>query len=102
MLKKIITLTALATLATLATPTKADAWGAARVGAVRVGPRGGVYGASRTVVAGPRGIAVGGRAGGVGYGGAYRAGYGGYRGYGGGYRAGYGGGAYGYRYGYIR
>jgi hypothetical protein len=103
MLKKIIPLTALAVLATLAIPAKVDAWGAARVSYARVGPGGGVYGGSRTVVAGPRGVYAGGRVGGVGYGGAYRAGYGGA--YGGGYRygyGGYGGGAYGYRYGYIR
>src|SRR5262245_40331564 len=97
MLKKIITLTALAILTNLILPAKLDAWGAARVSATRVGPRGGVYHASRTVAAGPRGVYSSGRAGAVGYGGGYRAGY---RSYGGGY--GYRGGAVGYRYGYIR
>jgi hypothetical protein len=100
MLKKIIVVAMVAVLAALLTPSKVDAWGAARVGGVRVGPYGGVHAASRTVVAGPRGVAVGGRAAGVGYGGAYGRSYGGaYR-----YNYGYGGGAAvgGYRYGYIR
>ena len=101
MLNKIFTLAMVAVLAALMTPTKMDGWGAARVSATRVGPAGGVYHASRTVAAGPRGVYAGGRAVGVGgYGGAYRAGYGG------GYRYNYGyagGGAVGgYRYGYIR
>jgi hypothetical protein len=83
-------------LAAFLAPSAVHAWGAARVSYGRVGPYGAV-GGSRTVVAGPRGVAVGGRGGAVG---AY-GGYGGYR-YGGavgGYR--YGGyGAYGgYRYG---
>src|SRR5262249_12798046 len=95
MLNKIITLGAVAVLAALLMPSKADAWGAAHVGYPHVGP-GGVYHAGRTVAAGPGGVYAGGRAGGVGYGGgAYRAGYGGAVGYGGGYggvyRGGYGG-----------
>src|SRR6516164_6413358 len=110
MLKKVISLTALAVLATLTIPAEVDAWGAARVSATRVGPYGGVHHASRTVAAGPGGVYSGGRAYGVGgYGGAYRAGYGGaarYGGYGGsgGYRyGGYGYGGYRYGgYGYIR
>jgi hypothetical protein len=95
MLKKVITLTALAVLATLTIPAPVDAWGAARVSATRVGPYGGVHHASRTVAAGPRGVYSAGRVGGVGYGGAYRGGYRGYAGYGGAYGGGY-------RYGYIR
>jgi hypothetical protein len=99
MLNKLLTLTAVAVLAALLLPSKVDAWGAARVGGFRVGPYGGVYGGSRTVVAGPRGVAVGGRSfGGYGgYGGVYRGGYGGGVGYGG--YGGYGG-AYRYNYGY--
>ena len=77
MLNKIITLAAVAVLAALLTPSKVDAWGAARVSATRVGPGGGVYHGSRTVAAGPRGVYTGGRAGAVGYGGAYGARYGG-------------------------
>jgi hypothetical protein len=106
MLKKIITLVMVAVLAALLIPSKVDAWGAARVSGVRVGPGGGVYAGSRTVAAGPRGVYAGGRAAGVGgYGGGYRAGYVG--GAGGGYRYNYGyagGGAVvgGARYGYIR
>jgi len=99
MLNKIITLAAVAVLAALLTPSKVDAWGAARVSATRVGPGGGVYHASRTVAAGPGGVYSAGRVGAVGYGGGvYRAGYGGAVGYGGAY-------GYGYRaagYGYIR
>jgi hypothetical protein len=108
MLNKII-MAAVAVLAALLLPSKVDAWGAARVGGVAVGPRGGVYAGSRTVVSGPRGVAVGGRSAAVGpYGGGYRAGYAGGAGYGGGYRynygysGGYGGAVGGYRYGYIR
>jgi hypothetical protein len=86
MLNKIIPVALVAVLAALLLPSRVDAWGAARVGGFRVGPYGGVYGGSRTVVAGPRGVAVGGRSfGGYGgYGGAYRYnyGYGGYGGYG--------------------
>ena len=87
-------------LAAVLIPSRVHGWGAARVGGVRVGPYGGVYGGRRTVVAGPRGVAVGGRSFGVGPYGGFRYGgaaYGGYR-YGG---FGYGG----YRYGgyrYIR
>jgi hypothetical protein len=103
MLNKIITLAMAAVLAALLMPSKVDAWGAARVSGVAVGPRGGVYAGSRTVVAGPGGVAVGGRSAAVGpYGGGYRAGgvaAGGYR-----YNYGYSGGAAvgGYRYGYVR
>jgi len=96
MLNKIITLAAVAVLAALLTPSKVDAWGAARVSATRVGPGGGVYHGSRTVAAGPRGVYTGGRAGAVGYGGAYGARYGGAVRYGGGAAVG------GARYGYIR
>jgi hypothetical protein len=98
MLNKIVTLAMVALLAALLVPSKVDAWGAARVSATRVGPYGGVHHASRTVVAGPGGVAVGGRSAGVGpYGGGYRAGYAGGVGYGGGgYRYSYGGGGYGY------
>ena len=96
MLHKIITLAAVAVLAALLTPSKVDAWGAARVSATRVGPGGGVYHGSRTVAAGPRGVYTGGRAGAVGYGGAYGARYGGAVRYGGGAAVG------GARYGYIR
>ena len=103
MLNKIITLAMVTVLAALLMPSRVDGWGAARVSATRVGPRGGVYHGSRTVVAGPRGVYAGGRAGAVGaYGGAYRAGYGGAVGYGGaygGYHYGYAGAA---GYGYIR
>jgi hypothetical protein len=113
MLNKIITLAMVAVLAALLMPSKVDGWGAARVSAVRVGPYGGVYGGSRTVVGGPGGVYAGGRAYGVGgYGGVYRAGYSGavrYGGYYGGY-GGYGYGGYGYGpygwgyggYGYLR
>ena len=93
---KIILPAAVAVLAALLTPSKADAWGAARVSATRVGPGGGVYHGSRTVAAGPRGVYTGGRAGAVGYGGAYGARYGGAVRYGGGAAVG------GARYGYIR
>ena len=96
MLNKIITLAAVAVLAALLTPSKVDAWGAARVSATRVGPGGGVYHGSRTVAAGPRGVYTGGRAGAVGYGGAYGARYGGAARRGGGAAVG------GARYGYIR
>jgi len=96
MLNKIITLAAVAVLAALLTPSKVDAWGAARVSATRVGPGGGVYHGSRTVAAGPRGVYTGGRAGAVGYGGANGARYGGAVRYGGGAAVG------GARYGYIR
>jgi hypothetical protein len=100
MLKKIITVVAVAVLAALLMPSKVDAWGAARVSATRVGPYGGVHHASRTVVAGPGGVYAGGRSVGVGAGGGvYRAGYAGGVGYRGGY--GYGGYAAG-GYGYIR
>jgi len=102
MLSKITTLTSVVALTLLLVPSKVDGWGAAHVGATRVGPSG-VYHAGRTVAAGPGGVYAGGRAGGVGYGGAYRAGYGGAVGYGGGYR--YGAGSVGgarYGYGYIR
>lgn len=111
MLKKIITVAMVAVLVALLTPSKVDGYGAARVSAVRVGPYGGVHAASRTVVSGPGGVAVGGRSASVGpYGGGYRAGYAGGVGYGGaaagGYRYNYGyagGGAVGgYRYGYVR
>ena len=90
-------------LTALLIPSRVHAWGAARVGGVRVGPYGGVYGGSRTVVAGPRGVAVGGRSFGVGPYGGFRYGGAAYGGYGGfGYR-GYGFGGYGYGgYGYIR
>jgi hypothetical protein len=109
MLSKIITLAAVAALAILLMPSRADAWGAAHVGYTHVGP-GGVYHTGRTVAAGPRGVYAGGRTGAYGaYGGGYRAGYRGAVGYGGGYYGGaaygggyYGGGAYGARYGYIR
>ncbi len=78
-----IRLSALAVLlAALLTPSTVHAWGAARVGGVRVGPYGGVHAGSRTVVAGPRGVAVGGRSAGVGPYGGYRYGgaaVGGYR-----------------------
>jgi hypothetical protein len=47
-------------LAAVLIPSRVHGWGAARVGGVRVGPEGGVYGGSRTVVADPRGVAVGG------------------------------------------
>jgi hypothetical protein len=107
MITRVMLSTGVALAAVLLLPAKVDGWGAARVSATRVGPAGGVYHASRTVAAGPRGVYAGGRAGavgGYGYGGAaYRGGaaYGGgayYRGY-----SGYGGyGAAGYRYGYIR
>ena len=106
MLKKILTLAAVAALAALLTPSRVGAWGAAHVGYTHVGP-GGVYHAGRTVAAGPGGVYAGGRAGGVGYGGAYGARYGGAVGYGGGYRygavggVGYGG-AYRAGYGYVR
>jgi hypothetical protein len=99
MLKKIILMTIVIATATLLTPSKVDAWGAARVGYTRVGPAGGVYHGSRTVAAGPRGVYAGGHGGAVGaYGGAYHYGYGAAAGYGG-YRYGYAGG---YRYGYVR
>ena len=103
MLKKIMTLAALAVLMLLVVPTKVDGWGAARVSATRVGPAGGVYHASRTAVGGVgygyRGVSRVGY-GGVGYGGAYRAGAVGYGGAAG-YRYGYGYGGVA-RYGYIR
>jgi hypothetical protein len=87
-----IRLSALAVLlAVLLVPSSVHGWGAARVGAVRVGPYGGVHAASRTVVSGPGGVAVGGRSYGAGPYGGYRYGgaavggyrYGGYGGYGG-------------------
>jgi hypothetical protein len=111
MVSRIILTTAIAVVAVFVIPAKVEGWGAARVSATRVGPGGGVYHASRTVAAGPRGVYAGGRAGavgGYGYGGAaYRGGavYRGGAAYGGGayYRGGYGGyGAAGYRYGYVR
>ena len=90
MLNKIITLAAVAVLAALLTPSKVDAWGAARVSATRVGPGGGVYHTGRTVAVGPGGVYAGGRTGVVGaYGGVYHAGAG--------YGAGYGGAYGGYR-----
>jgi hypothetical protein len=92
---KIILPAAVAVLAALLTPSKVDAWGAAHVGYTHVGPRG-VSHAGRTAVAGPRGAAVGGRAGAVGAGGAYGARYGGAARRGGGAAVG------GARYGYIR
>jgi hypothetical protein len=66
MLNKIVTLAIVVVLATLLMPSQVNAWGAARVSAVRVGPYGGVYGGSRTVVGGPGGVYAGGRAYGVG------------------------------------
>src|SRR5262245_12410298 len=108
MLNKILTLTIVVALTALSLPAKVDAWGAAHVGATRVGP-GGVYHAGRTVAAGPRGVYSSGHAVGVGrYGGVYGGGYRGGVGYGGAYGGayrygGYYGGGYGYRgYGYIR
>ena len=94
MLKKILTLAAVAALAALLTPSKVDAWGAAHVGYTHVGP-GGVYHTGRTVAAGPGGVYARGRTGAVGaYGGVYRGGYGAAAGRGGAYGAA--------RYGYIR
>jgi hypothetical protein len=100
MLKKIMTLAAVAVLTALLLPSRVAAWGAAHVGVTRVGP-GGVYHAGRTVAAGPRGVYAGGRSYGAGAYGGYRAGYGGAVGYRGGYAGGYryGGYAGGYRYG---
>jgi hypothetical protein len=84
MLSKIMTLATVAVLSALLVPSRLDAWGAARVGATRVGPGGGVYHGSRTVAAGPGGVYSSGRAVGVGPGGGgYRAGYAGGVGYGG-------------------
>jgi hypothetical protein len=87
-------------LAAFLTPSTVHGWGAARVGYARVGPYGGVHGGSRTVVAGPGGVAVGGRSFGVGPYGGYRAGGAAVGGYGGYRVGGYGYGGYGgYRYG---
>src|SRR3954471_3175697 len=104
MINKIVTLAAVAALALLSAPSRGDGWGAAHVGAARVGP-GGVYHSGRPVAAGPGGVYAGGRTAAVGTGGgAYRAG--GAVGYGrAGYSAGYAGGARyagAARYGYIR
>jgi hypothetical protein len=78
MLNKIIALAALAALAAVLTPSKVDAWGAARVTSTAVGPGGGVYYTERTVVGGPGGAYAGSRTTAVGAtgGGDYRYNYG--------------------------
>jgi len=97
-MKKIILQAAVAALMVLALPSQVDAYGAVHRGYTHVGPAG-VYHTSRTAVAGPRGVAVGGHTTAVGAGGGvYRGGYGGAAGYGGagGYHYGYGTAGYGF------
>jgi hypothetical protein len=102
MLKKIITLAAMAALAALLMPSRLDAWGACHTGYTHVGP-GGVYHTGSTTVSGPGGTYSTGHTGAYGSGGgAYHSGYSAGTGYGGGgyhYNYGY---AHGGSYGYVR
>jgi hypothetical protein len=59
MLNKIVTLAAVAALAALLMPSRAEAYGAAHVGYTHVGPNG-VYHTGHTVAAGPGGVYAGG------------------------------------------
>ncbi len=93
MLRNILCVALMAAAATLATASRARAWGAAHIGYTRVSPYG-VQHYGRTVGVGPNGVYSGGRYGAYGAYGGYHTSYGAYDRYGGVY-----GGAY--RYGGV-
>jgi len=88
MLRNILCVALLAAAATLATASRARAWGAAHVGYTHYGPEG-VQHYGRTVGVGPNGAFSAGHYGSSGAYGGYHAGYGSYDRYGGAYGGGY-------------